>query len=351
MAFWPLRVYTRKKRVGQRLNLTPVLDRGLPVKTTSEAPPPGPDPRRAPPRGLEDKVKESGLPKIVEKEEQDRTRGGGGSVEPSTELQATGEDSPKENSMREETPNDTILPLSESVTDDFQVDSSSSSCDIVSGRHLLHGTPSSVLSCSVTDSYTEYRSSTAESLSSFSSPEQFRRSDLEHIQCKNSTLLDISKAVAIENVTQFSNFSAIVDNAACEVLLAEKTCLSTPEETKQKKTNSVVPDEKKRCLLTSTPSSKKADFVVDLSSVQKATFEELFPNVSNYVNSNEISPLSSSQESANEFPLDESEICCIIRASPGTRQIKSKDVIVKKKKYSPPKDIPQDIIMQTNGRI
>lgn len=42
-----------------------------------------------------------------------------------------------------------------------------------------------------------------------------------------------------------------------------------------------------------------------------------------------------------QVPLNTSEICCIIRASPGTRQVKSKGVIVKKKKYSLPKDIPQ----------
>ncbi|XP_069850103.1 meiosis-specific kinetochore protein isoform X1 [Dipodomys merriami] len=388
MALWPLRVYTRKKRVGQRLNLTPALDQGLPVKTT-EAPP---GPRRGP-RCLEDKVKENGLLKIAEKEEQSRLGGGGGSAGPSAQLQATGEDTRKENSMREATPNEMILPLSESVTDDFQVDSSSSNSDLVSGQSLLHDTPSSFLSSSVTDFYTEFRSNTEESISNFSSPEQFRRSDCldwecpnskEHRQCKNSTLLDISKAVAIENVTQFSNFSAIVgtflensqkshrkilmtladqdispnskctskpasDNAACEALLAEKTCLPTLQNTKQKKTNAVILDEKNRCLLTSTPSSKKVDFVVELSSVRKATFEELFPNVSNYVNSDEVTPLSSSQENSNEFPLDEPEMCYIIRASPGTRQIKNKDVIIKKKKYSPPKDVPQDIITQTNG--
>ncbi|XP_048189844.1 meiosis-specific kinetochore protein [Perognathus longimembris pacificus] len=390
MALWPLRVYSHKKRVGQRLNLTPALDHGLRAKTDA---PLGPGPWRAP-RCLEDNVQGGGLPKIAEKEEQSRPGAGGRSAGPSTQLQATGEDNPKENSMREETPNEMIMPLSESVTDDFQVNSSSSSCDLVSGQSLLHDdTPSSVLSCVVTD--TEYRSNTEESISSLSSPEQFRRSDSlewecpkskEHMQYKNSTLLDISKAVAIENVTQFSNFSAILgtssensqkghrkilmtladqnispnskytskpgsDNAACEVLLAEKSCLSTLEKTKQKKTNPVIPDEKNRCLLTSTPSSTKADFVVDLSSVQKATFEELFPNVSNYVNSNEITPVSGSQENSNEFPLDASEICCIIKASPGTRQVKSKGVIVKKKKYSPPKDVPQDIIMETNGRI
>lgn len=40
-----------------------------------------------------------------------------------------------------------------------------------------------------------------------------------------------------------------------------------------------------------------------------------------------------------------SEICCIIRASPGTRQMKSKSVTVKKKKFSFPKDIPEGTVV------
>lgn len=46
-----------------------------------------------------------------------------------------------------------------------------------------------------------------------------------------------------------------------------------------------------------------------------------------------------------QVPLNKSKICCIIRASPGTRQLKSKGVIVKKKKYSLPKDIPQGTVV------
>jgi len=299
----------------------------------------------------------------------------------------------------------------------------------VSGLSVQHGISSSLLSYSFTDSYTEYKSF-EESLSSFPSPELFRGSDYldweypkleEHMRCKNSTLLDTSKAVSIEKVPQFSNLSAILgmpsedyqkchreivmmladqstspkpkstshsesDNTACEVLLAEKIYPSAPEKTKKKpekdpeprdtnfqtklsshhlkikvpsgrsitkvplsqpleptlRTNSSIPDKKSRGLLTSTPSSQSAGLVIDLSSVQRASFEELFPNVSNYVNSNEIVPVSNLQEnSSNEVPSNTSEICCIIRATPGTRQMKSKGVIVKKKKYSPPKDIPQ----------
>ncbi|XP_062943699.1 meiosis-specific kinetochore protein [Cynocephalus volans] len=369
---WSPRGYTRRKRAGQRLNLTPAPD--LLPSTKGKAPP-----------GLKGKGKAHGLPKIAEKVERSR-RGGSGSGPPSTQLRVTGEKSLQENST-EETEDGKIAPLSESVTDELQVDSSSSNSEPVSGRSLQHDISSSLLSCSITDLSTEYKSFEE---SSFPSPELFRGLDYldwecpnlkEHMQCKNSTLLDTSKAVAIEQVPQFSNLSAILgtssedyhkchrktvmtladqnisskpkctsnsgsDNAVCEVLLAEKTYHSTFKKINQKATNSSSPDKKSRGVFTSTPSSETADFVIDLSSVQKASFEELFPNVSNYANSNEIIAVSSLQEnSSNEFPTNTSEMCCIIRASPGTRQVKSKGVIVKKKKYSPPKDIPQGTVV------
>nr|XP_054366609.1 meiosis-specific kinetochore protein [Mirounga angustirostris] len=391
---WSLRVYTRKKRAGQRLNLTPTPDLGPTAKAEA---PPGPGRRHAA-HCLKGNAHR--LQKISEKAECSG-QGVSGSRPPSPRLRVTGQESLQENSTNEETPDEKIAPLSESVTDDLQVDCSSSNSELVSGLSVQHGISSSLLSYSFTDSYTEYKSF-EESLSSFPSPELFRGSDYldwecpkleEHMRCKNSTLLDTSKAVSIEKLPQFSNLSAILgmpsedyqkchreivmmladqsispkpkstshsesDNTACEVLLAEKTYPSAPEKTKKKashsyqRTNSSIPDKKSRGLLTSTPSSQTAGLVIDLSSVQRASFEELFPNVSNYVNSNEIVPVSNLQEnSSNEIPSNTSEICCIIRATPGTRQMKSKGVIVKKKKYSPPKDIPQDIIIKTNGRM
>ncbi|KAM4869433.1 meiosis-specific kinetochore protein [Urocitellus parryii] len=457
VALWSLRVYTYKKRAGQRLNVTPTPNQGLPLRTQARP-------------GLKGKGKQHGLPKIVETEQS--RQGASSSALPSTQLRITGETSLKENSTRDETQDEKMAPLSDSVTEDLQVDSSSSNSELISGLSLPCDVSSSLLSCSTTESYTEHKS-IEEELDSFSSPELFRGSDYfdweypkmkEQKQCKNSTLLDNSKAVTIEKVPQFSDFSAILntslenyqkchrkkvmtladqcispkpkftsnsksDNTACEVLLAEKTCPSTPEKSKKKasiesprfscqtglpqcdtslqfklhsgpavswiwsegignrplivlipsdspsseswsvpessesrsvtrvllpkplepmlKTNSSTPDKKSRGLLTSTPSSQTADFMINLSSVQKAPFEELFPNISNYVNSDEIVPVSNS---SNEIPSDTSEICCIIRASPGTRQMKNKGVTVNKK-HSPPKDITQDIIIKTNGRI
>ncbi|XP_025850746.2 meiosis-specific kinetochore protein isoform X1 [Vulpes vulpes] len=264
----PQEVYTRKKRAGQRLNLTPTPDQG----PTAKAEPPLVPGRRHDAHRLKGKMHR--LQKISEKAECSG-RGGGGPRPRSTPLRVTGQKSLQENITNEEPADEKTAPLSESVPDDLQVDSSSNS-ELVSGLTSQH-ISSSFPSYSLTDSYTEYKSF-EESLSSFPSPELFRGSDYldwecpkleEHMRCKNSTLLDTSKAVAIEKVPQFSNLSAILgtssgdsqkchreiamtlagqnispkpkntshsesDNAACEVLLAEKTHPSAPEKTKKK---------------------------------------------------------------------------------------------------------------------
>nr|KAF6481058.1 meiotic kinetochore factor [Molossus molossus] len=415
---WPLRVYTRKKRAGQRLNLTPTPDLGPSVMAEA---PPGPS-RRLAAHCLKGNGKVRDLQKISEKVERSG-QGSSSSGLPSSQSGIAGEKSLQESSTgKEETEDDKVAPLRESVTDALQVDSSSSTDELVSGPSSQHDISGSLLSYSDTDYYTEYKSF-EENLSSFPSPELFRGSHYldwecpkleEYMQCKNSTFLDSSKVVAIEKAPQFSNLSSILatssedyqkchrkilmmladenispkpkstsnsesDNAACEVL-AEKTYPLTHEKTKKKpgkdpeptETNFQtklsshlkikVPSPQQRSVLESNASSKSVTKVllpqplepalIDLSSVQKASLEELFPNVSNFVNSDEIVPMSNLQgNSSKEVALNTSEICCIIRASPGTRQVKSKGVIVKKKKYSLPKDIPQDIIIKTNGRM
>ncbi|XP_075398796.1 meiosis-specific kinetochore protein [Tenrec ecaudatus] len=406
---WPLRVYTRKKGAAHRLNVTPTPDRGAPAKAEAPLGAGGRLPARCLPRrpaGLAGGTPGRGrrglglgagpaaafgppagprgtrpgrrLPKVPE--------GAEPSGPASTPLRVTGEKRLKENGTGEESQDGKRAPsLSESVTDDLQENSSSSNSEVMSGLSLQHGASSSLLSYSITDSDTEH-SSFEESFSSFPSPELFRGPDYldwkyvrseEDMQCRNSTLLDSSKAVAIEKVPQFSNLSAILgassedyqkchremvmtladknlfpepkntsnlesDNVACEDLHVEKTCPPTPEQTKKKKTNFTIPVKKTRGVLTSTPSSQTSGFMIDLSSVQKASFEdELYPNVSNYVNSNEIFPMSSFQEdSSSKIPSKTTDLCYIIRASPGTRHAKIKGVTVKKK-YSPCKDIPQ----------
>ncbi|KAL1779411.1 meiosis-specific kinetochore protein [Sigmodon hispidus] len=418
--------------------------------------------------GLKGKGKEQVLRKITEKEELNKPSAQLPSLS-FCQLSVTGRESLQENSPGKETPDEKITPLSESVTNDYKIDSFSSSSELASGLTLEHDVSSCLLSSSVRDD--SYTKSTEKNESSFSSPELFRGSGYldwkhpkleEYKPCKNSTILDTSKAVTIEKVLQLENLSEILgsssenyekcqrkigmtlealcisagpkytsnlasvssicyanvtgkewmehmpfsqenfekdqDNAASEVIFAEKTGPSTTNKTKknpqkepedrgpqvQIKLSSdhldseapfshhisdlgsiavrdallpqplepvmeksfTPPDKQSKGPLTSTPSSVTADFVVDLSPVQNESFGELFPNASNYVNSSEIIPVSSWQESSsNEFP---SEICCIIRASPGTRQMRSKDAALNKR-YSP-EDVPLDIIMKTDGR-
>ncbi|XP_049643332.1 meiosis-specific kinetochore protein [Suncus etruscus] len=403
MAVW-LRAYTRKKPAGSRLNLTPTPGLDSPARVEAL---PGPGLRRA--------ARAHGLADISEKAEQSCQAGGGGgsgqlryvsfgasseaisvlivwwfgllvkktskqlSLNISAQLRFAGKKSLQEVGTSEEIDDATTGLWSESETDGLQVDSSLSNSDLVSGLSLQHHISNSLLDCSTMDS-------SKESLSSFSSPEVFRGSDYfdrscpkleEYMLCKNSTLLDTSKAVAVEKVPLFSNLSSIIgsssedyqkchrkivmtltdqdispklkntsnpesENAACEILLAEKPCTLIPEKMKKKASmNSSTSVKKRKGLLTSTPSSQTVDLVIDFSSIQRSSFEELFPNVSNYVNSNEIVPVSGLQEkSSNEVSSDASELCCIVRASLGNRQVKSKTYI-KKKKYSPSKNISQ----------
>uniref|UniRef100_A0AC11ARF4 Meiotic kinetochore factor n=1 Tax=Ovis aries TaxID=9940 RepID=A0AC11ARF4_SHEEP len=397
---WSLGVYTRKKQAGGRLNLTPTP--GVGARAKAEAPSrPG---RKLFAHCLKRNGKTRGLQKIAEKSERSG-HGGVSSRPPSTKLRVTGEKSLPENSTSEETQDEKIALLSESVTDDLQADSSSSNSKQVTGLSLQHDISGSLLSYSFTDSSTEYNSS-EENLSSFPSPELFRGSDYlewerpmleENMPCKNSTLLDISKAVAIEKVPEFSNLSAILgtssedyqkchrkvmtiladqsispepkaesDNAYCGVLLAEKNYLSTPGEKREEPEKDPEPRDtnfqttlSSRHLKIKVPSSHQRSVVE--SSAGKSVAKVLLPQplkpalnthsgTSDKKSRGLLTSTPSSQTPGLVVPSNASEICYIIKASPGTRQVESKGIIVKKK-YSLPKDIPQDIIIKTSGRM
>ncbi|XP_073658586.1 meiosis-specific kinetochore protein [Tursiops truncatus] len=444
---WSLRVCTRKKRASHRLNLTPTPDLGALAKAEAPSGPGrklsahckrrvaglrsgtrgglGLSPRdlRGPRAGLQGFFPEAchpllglkrsgktrGLQRITEKSERSRL-GGSSSGPPSTQLRGTGEKSLHENSTSEEAQDEKIAPLSESVTDDLQVDRSLSNSERVSGLSLQHDISSSLLSYSITDSYTEHKTF-EESLSSFPSPELFRGSDYldwecpmleENLLCKNSTLLDTSKAVPIQKALQFSNLSAILgtssedyqkchrkvmmmladqsispkpkstassesDNASCGVLLAEKNYPSTPQKTKKKPEKDPEPrDTSSQTTLSShhlnikVPSSHQRSVVESSAgrSVAKVLLPQpLKPALNTHSSTSDkksrglLTSTPSSQTASLMFPSNTSEICCIIKASPGTRQVESKAVIVRKKKYSLPKDTPEDIIIKTSGRM
>ncbi|ELK33714.1 Long-chain-fatty-acid--CoA ligase 6 [Myotis davidii] len=258
--------------------------------------PPGVRPDTScPPSGLKGPGKAHGLLRKIAENAERSGRGGSSPGLPSSQVGVAGERSLRESSTsEEETEDEKIAPLSDSVTDDLQINSSSSTGELVSGLSLQHDISSSLLSYSITDSSIEGKSF-EENLSSFPSPELFRGSDYldwecpkleEYMQCKNSTLLDTSKAVAIEKAPQFSNLSAILDpepkDTNFQTKLSSLLKIKVPSSQQRSvlesnaggksvtrvllsqplepalNTNPTILDKKSRGLLTSTPTSQTA---------------------------------------------------------------------------------------------
>ncbi|XP_043836604.1 meiosis-specific kinetochore protein [Dromiciops gliroides] len=227
--------------------------------------------------------------------------------------------------INEDSKNTNTFALKESMTDDdLQGESNAINTQISSGITSSSDISFSLLRSSDIDFCIE-TTSFEDSLSSFPSPEIFRGGEFSdindsttesHLKFKNSTFRDTSRAVAIENMHQFSNLSAILDTSICKILPETE---KTPD-WKTKQTSSSVPVGKKnRRFLTSSPSSETSRFEINLSPVQKLSSEgELNPNTSNYVYSDEIVPASSSEEEKDSWESQciASEMCCIIKSSP-----------------------------------
>ncbi|XP_027704828.1 meiosis-specific kinetochore protein [Vombatus ursinus] len=323
---WPQRTYGRRPRwPGGRLNHTP--------------PPPGPShglsepqPRDAPVRGSKRKLQMKILPKLKENVEATQLH-----ESPTTktgmQLNVAHQKKLQKSHINEDSKNTNTLALKESMTDDdLQGESSPNNTQISSGITSSSEISFSLLKSDDMNFYVETTSS-EDSLSSFPSPEVFRGGEFfdindstteDYLKFKNSTFLDTSRAVAIENIQQFSNLSAILDNSIYKILPeTEKTPEVSSFRMKNKQTNSSVSVGKKnRGFLTSSPSSETGRFEINLSPVQKLSSEgELNPNTSNYIYSDEIVPASSSEEEKDSWEAQciASEMCCIIKSSPRNR--------------------------------
>ncbi|XP_014803264.1 PREDICTED: meiosis-specific kinetochore protein [Calidris pugnax] len=118
----------------------------------------------------------------------------------------------------EEKIEESAVPLKESLTINFESKESLKNDEVTSstGMTLPTGVSTFLLECLDVDSSADYNTGASVSLNSFSSPETFRDDDSEersnfHPENKNSTLLDSSKAVAIDKIPQISNLSAILE--------------------------------------------------------------------------------------------------------------------------------------------
>ncbi|XP_038595994.1 meiosis-specific kinetochore protein isoform X7 [Tachyglossus aculeatus] len=384
MELWKLRVFQPRKRAGANPVSTPLPGRARPARISP------PRPGAAPPaaHSLKGKLKVKALPKVKENAELTQL-----DETPSTsqrsiivQLNITEKMTMEENI--EDAKNKVLQ--KESKMDSSESKESLRSSPTTTGMTTTIDTPSFL---NFSDS--DFSEDSEDNLSSFPSPEVFREADCidfddsnaqNCLKYKNSTLLDTSTAVAIEEVQQFSNLSAIRGKKDCKISPAEektpdtksRVCSSAPARPKKKpRTHSeprnthfktrinfshdlktktpcnqrsatqVTPSTsaemlpanhleskmKNKRLRSSTPCSKAGDLVLNLSPVKKSSLEEeLLPNVSCFINSDEIVPASLNSEVGPPYqiPPNAPEICCILRASPGTRMGKIKYVTKKK---------------------
>nr|XP_020846822.1 meiosis-specific kinetochore protein isoform X3 [Phascolarctos cinereus] len=276
---WPQHTYGRRpRRPGGRLNGTPPPpgpSRGLPE----------PQPRDALVRGSKGKLQMKILPMLKENVEATQLHESP-TTKNSMQLNVAHQKNLQKSHTNEASKSTNTLTPKESMTDDDpQAESDTDNTQISSGITSSSEISFSLLKFSDTNFYIE-TTSFEDSLSSFPSPEVFRGEEFldinnstteDYLKFKTSAFLHTSRAAAIENMQQFSNLSAILDNSTCKILPERE---KTPE-VKTKQTNSSVSAGKKnRGFLTSSPSAETGKF---------------------------------------EAQCTASEICCIIKSSPRNR--------------------------------
>ncbi|XP_064581131.1 meiosis-specific kinetochore protein isoform X3 [Zonotrichia leucophrys gambelii] len=121
---------------------------------------------------------------------------------------------------KEEVPEESSVPLKDSKIIKFGNKGSLKNAEVTSSTEITlpTGVSTFLIECLDEDSAADY-SSASNSLQTYSSPETFRDDDLERCnfysmdlgKYKNSTLLDSSKAMAIDKIPQMSNLSAILE--------------------------------------------------------------------------------------------------------------------------------------------
>ncbi|NWU13975.1 MEIKN protein, partial [Cephalopterus ornatus] len=233
---------------------------------------------------------------------------------------------------------------------------------------------------------------TSDSLQSYSSPETFRDDDSERSnfysvdfgKCKNSTLLDSSKAVTIDKIAQLSNLSAILGSIPKDF---QDQCIRRKRPSNCNYSSSALGisatlSGKKLCKITAarerTPDLKSgmrcASPLGPDSKSDKQTAKPKRKKTKN--NSNPVEEGSSSSRqlaapgntpaksgglTAEVVPTkptdavvplcDRQEICSIVRLSPHQRPSRLQQVPVNRKAFSLPKGVPEDTITSTKNWI
>ncbi|NWS32264.1 MEIKN protein, partial [Polioptila caerulea] len=242
------------------------------------------------------------------------------------------------------------------------------------------------------DSAEDY-STASDSLKTYSSPETFRDDDLERCnfysvdlgKYKNSTLLDSSKAVTIDEIPQISNLSAILEPvredfpdrcmrrkrpSSCyysSSALSNSTTLAGKKLCKITAARERTPDLKSgmRCSSPLGPESKHDNQTAKAKRLKKkaSSFNPLKEGSSSFrqFHAPENTSARSKGLTAELLPTkptdavvplcDRQEICSIVRMSPDRRSSRRQQVPVNCKEFSLPKGVPEVIITSTKNWI
>ncbi|NXO13319.1 MEIKN protein, partial [Oriolus oriolus] len=257
---------------------------------------------------------------------------------------------------------------------------------------LPTGVSTFLIECLDEDSAADY-STTSNSLKSYSSPEIFRDDDSERCnfysvdpcKYKNSTLLDSSKAVTIDNIPLISNLSAILEPVPedfpdrcirrkrpsnCNYsssALSISTSLAGKKLCKITASRERTPDLKSgmRCSSPLGPESKHDNQTAKAKRPKKKknSFNPLEEGSSSFRQLGAPGNTSARPEglTAEVLPIkptdavvplcDRQEICSIIRMSPDQRPSQLQQVPVNWKEFHLPKGVPEDTITSTKNWI
>ncbi|NXC54862.1 MEIKN protein, partial [Aleadryas rufinucha] len=255
---------------------------------------------------------------------------------------------------------------------------------------LPTGVSTFLIECLDEDSPADY-STTSNSLMSYSSPETFRDDDSERCNfysvdpCKhkNSTLLDSSKAVTIDEIPQISNLSAILEpvpedfpdrcirrkrpsNCSYTSSLSISATLAGKKLCKITAARERTPDLKSgmRCSSPLGPESKHDNQTAKAKRLKKKTpsfnpleegsssFRQLDASRNTSARSKGLTEVVPTKPTDAVVPLcDRQEICSIVRMSPGQRRSRLQQVPVNWKEFHLPKGVPEDTITSTKNWI
>ncbi|XP_068920923.1 LOW QUALITY PROTEIN: meiosis-specific kinetochore protein-like [Petaurus breviceps papuanus] len=232
------------------------------------------------------------------------------------------------------------LAQKESMTDDdLQGESNPNNTQISSGITSSSNISSSLLRSSDMNFHIE-TTSFEDSLSSFPSPEIFRGGKFldisdstseDYLKFKNSTFLDTSRAVAIENMQQFSNLSPILDNSIYKILPeTEKTpyVKTKPQCITSKMCYSIKSSPRNRCtkIPCCCPGGASKDMVKKQVDKEKLKTKKVVDTMEG-----------TSNQWREEVSCTTNELFCIVKASPRNKSMKTP--------CCPSKRVPEDIIM------